>query len=131
MFYDQFIQIVMNMRDYKNVYGFGESTHYSFKHKFSYTNWWGLFGRDQPPGGKTVNLYGTHPFFMAVDETTGRAFGALILNSNAQEYGLLPPSAVAYRTLGGVLDFYLLEESSPELLIQAYTLLIGTPYMPP
>lgn len=121
----------MNLRDYKNLYGFGENSHYSYKHQFSYTNWWGLFGRDQPPGGKVVNLYGVHPFFMAVNEETGRAFGCLILNSNAQEYGLLPPRAISYRTLGGILDFYVMEEESPEMLIKAYTLLIGTPYMPP
>ncbi len=116
---------------YKNVYGLGENSHYSFKHQFSYSNWWGVFARDQPPGEKKINLYGTHPFFMALDETTGRAFGILIMNSNAQEYGLLPPNSLAYRTLGGILDFYVMEESSPELLIQAYTTLIGTPYFPP
>ena len=109
----------------------GENTHYSFKHKFSYQSWWGIFARDQPPGGKTINLYGSHPFFMAVNETTGRAFGCLILNSNAQEYGFLPSSSILYRTIGGILDFYIMEESSPEDLIQAYTALIGKPYMPP
>jgi hypothetical protein len=34
------------------VYGFGENTHSSFQHKFSYSNWWAMFGRDQPTGGK-------------------------------------------------------------------------------
>lgn len=130
-FYDQFLQIVLNLRDYKNLYGMGENTHYSFKHRFVYSSWWGVFGRDQPPGGRYINLYGSHPFFMAVDETTGRAFGALILNSNAQEYGLLPPSSISYRSVGGILDIYVMEEASPELLIQAYTTLIGKPFMPP
>ena len=80
---DQFIQIVLNL-GYTNLYGFGENTHHSFKHSFAYSNWWGIFGRDQGTGGKYINLYGTQPFFMAVSETTGRAFGVLILNSNAQ-----------------------------------------------
>ncbi len=131
MFYDQFIQIVLNLVDYKNLYGFGENTHGSFRHKYAYDNWWGIFGRDQGTGGKQINLYGAQPFFMAVDERDGRAFGTLILNSNAQEYGLLPPSAISYRTLGGILDFYIMEESSPETLISAYTSLIGKTYMPP
>jgi maltase-glucoamylase len=116
---------------YKNIYGFGENTHSSFKHRFSYDNWWGVFGRDQPTGGKQINSYGTQPFFMAVNEENGRALGVLILNSNAQEYGFLPQASVAYRTLGGILDFYIMEEETPELLIQAYTTLIGKPYMPP
>ena len=68
---------------------------------------------------------------MAVDERSGKAFGTLILNSNAQEYGFLPPSSISYRTLGGILDFYIMEENTPELLIQAYTSLIGHPMMPP
>ncbi len=131
MYGDQFIQIVLNLRDYKNVYGFGENSHHSFKHEFSYDNWWAIFGRDQPPGGKKTNLYGAHPFFMAVNEKTGRAFGMLILNSNAQEYGFLPPSAISYRTIGGILDMYIMEEETPEILIQTYTSLIGKPYLPP
>lgn len=130
-FYDQFIQIVLNLKDYKNVYGFGENTHSSFRHKHSYNNWWAMFARDEPPGPKEINLYGVHPFFMAVDEDTGRAFGVLIFNSNAQEYGFLPPSSISYRTTGGILDMYVMEEASPELLIQAYTRLIGLPFMPP
>lgn len=32
-FYDQFIQIVLNLRDYRNLYGFGENSHPTFKHK--------------------------------------------------------------------------------------------------
>jgi alpha-glucosidase (family GH31 glycosyl hydrolase) len=129
-FSDQFIQIVFNL-GYKSVYGFGENTHNSFKHKYSYDTWWGVFARDQPPGGDKINLYGTHPFLMAVNEKTGRAMGMLILNSNAQEYSFLPPNALSYRTLGGILDIYIMEESSPEQLIQTYTMLIGVPYFPP
>ena len=68
---------------------------------------------------------------MAVDEKNSRAFGVLILNSNAQEYGFIPPASLNYRTLGGILDFYIMEEASPEELIRAYSSLIGLPYFPP
>ncbi len=127
---DQFLQIIFKL-GYTNVYGMGENSHSSFRHEFSYTNWWGVFARDQPPGGKSVNLYGTHPFFMAVNEKTGRAMGVFIQNSNAQEYAFLPPTSVAYRTLGGIFDIYIMEEDTPEKVVQAYTSLIGKPYMPP
>ena len=130
MFADQLLQIVLNF-NYKNLYGFGENTHYSFRHSFDYSNWWGVFARDQPSGGKVINSYGTHPFLMAINEYNGRAFGILILNSNAQEYGFLPYSSFAYRTLRGIFDIYMMEEESPELLLQAYTSLIGRPYFPP
>lgn len=131
MFCDQFLQLVIQLRDYKNVYGMGENTHTSYRHRFSYDNWWAMFSRDQAPGTKKNNLYGVHPFFMAVDERTGRAFGMLIFNSNAQEYGFLPPSSIAYRSIGGIMDLYILEEENPESLIQAYTNLIGRPKFPP
>lgn len=130
IFSDQYIQLVLNLY-YKNAYGFGENTHNSYKHKFEYSHFYPIFARDQPPGDSRLNLYGTQPFLMAINDLTGRAFGLLILNSNAMEYGFLPRNAFSYRTLGGLLDLYIFEEASPELVIQAYTSLIGRPYLPP
>lgn len=68
---------------------------------------------------------------MAVNEKNGRAFGMLIMNSNAQEYGFLPQATLAYRTMGGILDLYIIEAESPEAVIETYTQLIGTPFFPP
>lgn len=68
---------------------------------------------------------------MAVNPDNGRAFGVLILNSNAQEYGFIPHNSLSYRALGGILDIFVMEESSPEEVIQTYNLLIGLPYFPP
>ena len=68
---------------------------------------------------------------MAVNEDNHRAFGVLILNSNAQEYGFIPPASLNYRTIGGILDFYIMEQETPEALIQAYSSIIGLPYLPP
>jgi len=34
----------------KNVYGFGENLHKSFKHQFKKAETWAMFARDQPPG---------------------------------------------------------------------------------
>lgn len=90
-----------------------------------------MFSRDEAPGPQEINLYGVHPFFMAVDERSGRAFGVLIINSNAQDYGLLPPASISYRTIGGELEMYVMLEDSPERLTMAYHSLIGLPYMPP
>ena len=68
---------------------------------------------------------------MGISKLNGRAFGMLILNSNAMEYGFIPYNTFSYRTLGGILDIYMMEEATPELLIQTYTQLIGRPYFPP
>lgn len=89
-----------------------------------------MFARNQDPQGR-ANLYGVHPFFMAVNQQSGRAFGVLFMNSNAQEYGLLPPASISYRSTGGVLDMFIMQEDNPERLTMAYHALIGLPYMPP
>ena len=126
---DQLLQLVLNF-NYKNLYGFGENVHSTFRHVYDHSNWWGIFARDQPTGYDGINAYGTHPFLMAINDD-GRAFGLLIFNSNAQEYGYSPYSSFIYRALGGILDIYMMEESSPEELIKTYTKLIGKPYLPP
>jgi alpha-glucosidase (family GH31 glycosyl hydrolase) len=53
------------------------------------------------------------------------------MNSNAQEYRLFGLQSLMYRTLGGVLDFYIFSGPNPESVIQQYANLIGTPFMPP
>ena len=39
---------------------------------------YGIFARDQPPTGENENLYGTHPFYISIEED-GQAFGVLYL----------------------------------------------------
>ncbi len=47
IFSDQLIQIATYLPS-KNVYGFGENPHSSFRHNLSYKTW-PLFARDQMP----------------------------------------------------------------------------------
>ncbi|XP_066565478.1 sucrase-isomaltase, intestinal isoform X2 [Amia ocellicauda] len=125
-FSDQFIQISTRLpSDY--IYGFGETEHHTYRHDL---NWhtWGMFSKDQPPGYK-MNCYGVHPFYMALEETQD-AHGVLLLNSNAMDVTFQPAPALTYRTLGGILDFYMVLGPTPELVVQEYTALIGRPVMP-
>ncbi|XP_045412485.1 sucrase-isomaltase, intestinal [Lemur catta] len=126
-FNDQFIQLSTRLPS-EYVYGFGEVEHTAFKRDL---NWhtWGMFTRDQPPGYK-LNSYGFHPYYMALEEE-GNAYGVLLLNSNAMDVTFQPTPALTYRTVGGILDFYMFLGPTPEVATQQYHEVIGHPVMPP
>ncbi|XP_070684825.1 sucrase-isomaltase, intestinal [Pempheris klunzingeri] len=125
-FSDMFIQ-VSTLLSSEFVYGFGETEHPTYKHNLYYHTW-GMFAKDQPPGYK-MNCYGVHPFYMGL-ETTADAHGVLLLNSNAMDVTFQPTPALTYRTLGGILDFYMVLGPKPEMVVQQYTALIGRPVLP-
>ncbi|XP_078266999.1 sucrase-isomaltase, intestinal [Rhinoraja longicauda] len=126
-FTDQFIQI-SNLLPSKFIYGFGETEHASFQHDLNW-NTWGMFAKDQPPGYK-MNSYGSHPFYMGLEDEI-KAHGVLLLNSNAMDVTLQPTPALTYRTIGGILDFYMVLGPTPEEVVKQYTSLIGRPFLPP
>ncbi|XP_022623710.1 maltase-glucoamylase, intestinal-like [Seriola dumerili] len=125
-FSDMFIQVSTQLSS-EFVYGFGETEHPTFKHDLNYHTW-GMFSKDQPPGYK-MNCYGVHPFYMGL-ETTSDAHGVLLLNSNAMDVTFQPTPALTYRTVGGILDFYMVLGPTPEMVVQEYTALIGRPVLP-
>ncbi|NXI63030.1 MGA protein, partial [Anseranas semipalmata] len=126
-FSDMFIQISTRLAS-QYVYGFGETEHTTYRHDM---NWhtWGMFSRDQPPGYK-LNSYGVQPFYMGLEED-GNAHGVLLLNSNGMDVTFQPTPALTYRTIGGILDFYIVLGPTPERVVQEYTALVGRPVMPP
>ncbi|XP_064343868.1 probable maltase-glucoamylase 2 [Camelus dromedarius] len=126
-FNDMFLSISTRLPS-KNIYGFGETEHTTFRRNISW-NTWGMFARDEPPAYKK-NSYGVHPYYMAL-EADGSAHGVLLLNSNAMDVAFQPTPALTYRTTGGILDFYMFLGPTPELVTQQYTELIGRPAMIP
>ncbi|XP_036997134.2 sucrase-isomaltase, intestinal [Artibeus jamaicensis] len=126
-FNDQFIQISTRLPS-EYIYGFGEVEHTAFKRDLNW-NTWGMFTRDQPPGYK-LNSYGFHPYYMAVEDEDN-AHGLLLLNSNAMDVTFQPAPALTYRTVGGILDFYMFLGPNPEVATKQYHELIGRPFMPP
>ncbi|KAK2535542.1 maltase-glucoamylase [Columba livia] len=125
-FSNQYLQITTAVPS-TSVYGFGEQEHQSFKHSMDFITY-GMFSRDQAPT-PLVNLYGVHPFYMCV-EADSNAHGVLLLNSNAQDVSLSPDPSVTFRTIGGILDFYVFLGPTPENVVQQYTEAIGRPHMP-
>lgn len=129
-FANQFLQ-VSTILPSTYVYGFGENRHFTFKHDMNFKRW-PMFSRDNGVNwGDYANLYGVHPFYMCVEDDQGNSNGVLLLNSNAMEVVFSPRPSLTYRTVGGILDFYVFMGPTPENVIQQYTELIGRPYLPP
>ncbi|XP_054771377.2 sucrase-isomaltase, intestinal-like [Lytechinus pictus] len=129
VFEDQFLQLSARIPN-SMMYGLGEHNKRRFRHE---VNWhtYGIFSADNDPDDNQYkNLNGHHPFFMAVDDL-GDAFGVYFANSNAQDIMLTPASAVTWRAIGGVLDFWIFTGPTPEMVIAQYTEIIGRPHMPP
>ncbi|XP_015921861.1 lysosomal alpha-glucosidase isoform X2 [Parasteatoda tepidariorum] len=127
IFSEHYIQI-STMLASSNIYGFGEHTTSKYKRD---VNWkkLSLFARDGATDTES-NLYGVHPFYMNIEDD-GNAHGVFLLNSNAMEIILQPAPALTFRTIGGILDFYILMGPSPEEVVKQYFEIIGLPVMPP
>ncbi|XP_033631820.1 sucrase-isomaltase, intestinal-like [Asterias rubens] len=125
---DQYLQFATKLPENSELYGFGEHEHHSLRHEMNWQTM-GMYSRDQPPTANG-NLYGVHPFYMVIEEDFN-THGVLILNSNAQDVTLSPAPYLAYRTIGGVLDFYVFMGPTPENVVQQYTETIGRTFLPP
>ncbi|XP_060802537.1 lysosomal alpha-glucosidase [Amyelois transitella] len=110
-----------------HIYGLGER-----RGRFMLDMNWntiGLWNRDRPPV-ENANLYGTHPFYMAV-ENDGKTTGVLFQNANAMDIVLQPTPAITYRTTGGILDLYMFTGPSPAEVMRQFTAVVGRPALPP
>ncbi|KAH9517561.1 hypothetical protein DERF_008227 [Dermatophagoides farinae] len=126
---DQFIQMTTRLpSDF--VYGLGEHRE-PFRKP---TNWkrYTMFNRDQYPL-PDMALYGSHPFYMTVEEYNDKrpASGVFLFNSNAMDIITQPQPAITFRTIGGILDFFLFFGPKAEDVVCQYHNLIGLPLMPP
>lgn len=77
---DQLLQFATYLAS-KDVYGFGENYHLSFRRELDYSTL-PIFARDYGVGRKDMSYYEHHPFATVV-EADGRAYGLFLLNSNA------------------------------------------------
>ncbi|XP_054985594.1 maltase-glucoamylase [Sorex araneus] len=128
IFADQFLQISMRLPS-ANVYGLGEHVHQQYRHDMNWKTWT-LFSRDRVPNRDRTNLYGVQTFFLCLEDASGSSFGVFLMNSNAMEVSLQPAPAITYRTIGGILDFYVFLGDTPEQVVQEYLELIGRPVLP-
>uniref|UniRef100_A0A8D0W541 P-type domain-containing protein n=1 Tax=Sus scrofa TaxID=9823 RepID=A0A8D0W541_PIG len=125
----QYLQLSFRLPS-TNVYGLGEHVHQQYRHSMAWRTW-PIFTRDATPTQGMINLYGAHPFFLCLEDTSGYSFGVFLMNSNAMEVTLQPAPAITYRTTGGILDFYVFLGNTPEQVVQEYLELVGRPFLPP
>ncbi|XP_035314663.1 maltase-glucoamylase, intestinal isoform X1 [Cricetulus griseus] len=128
LFSDQFLQLSTYLPS-ANVYGLGEHVHQRYRHDMNWKTW-PLFSRDTTPNKDGNNLYGVQTFFLCLEDNSGLSFGVFLMNSNAMEVTLQPTPAITYRTIGGILDFYVFLGNTPEQVVQEYLELIGRPALP-
>lgn len=127
LFYaDQFLQFSTSLPS-QFIYGLGEhrSTFLHDVHWNTLTMW----ARDVPPMEQT-NLYGAHPFYLAIEDGGIAYHGFFLLNSNAMDVALQPAPALTWRSIGGILDFYVFLGPDPGSVIGQYMEVIGYPAMP-
>lgn len=75
------------------------------------------------------NLYSSQPFYLALKKS-GFASGGFLLNSNAMD-AYVDIDSLKYRTIGGVIDFFLFTGPKPEDVIKQYQALVGLPVLVP
>ncbi|CAK1586499.1 unnamed protein product [Parnassius mnemosyne] len=124
---DKFLQLSAVLPT-DTLYGLGERRT-RFKTDLKTRQTFTLFNYDQPPM-ENINLYGTQPFYMAL-EPSGKSHGMLLINSNAIDIVLQPTPGITYRTIGGILKFYMFLGPSPSDVTSQLANVLSTPFMPP
>lgn len=126
VFTDYFLQLsTMMPTDF--VYGLGERWG-PLRRSVNWTHYY-FFAKGGWPGFNH-NLYGAHPFYIAVEDG-GSSHGVFLHNSNYVDILLQPTPAATFRALGGVLDFFVFAGPTPLSVIRQYQRVVGFPAMPP
>ncbi|GAM28047.1 hypothetical protein SAMD00019534_112230 [Acytostelium subglobosum LB1] len=127
IFEDDYIEISTSFSESNpNLYGLGERTRpLRLANNGTYTLW----AKDQGTASELdINTYGSHPFYLQL-HSDGSANGVFLLNSNAMDV-VLSETSLTYKVVGGILDFFIFVGPTPAAVVQQYSQVIGTPYMP-
>lgn len=79
---------------------------------------------DQTPVGQGNNLYGAHPFALVVDPD-GSAYGVFVLSATGIDVVYSPHPTLTIRTIGGMLDLYVVTGPTPADVTAQLTEVIG------
>ena len=119
-----------------DIYGFGERGHELKLNEGIYTIWpndTGGIQEDLGKGGR--NGYSHQPVGLHRTNIENIWLGFVFLNSNNQDvvikYKNDDTTSLQHRTIGGVIDYYVIVAKSPMEVVQNIQKLLGKPFLPP
>ena len=118
-----------------NIYGFGERTHDFKLNDGLYTIWPNDCGGtkyDNGLGG--MNQYSHQPIAIHKTKFENLWLGFVFLNTNAQDVSIRHETNNTYlthKTIGGIIDYYIIVNDSPEEIVKNIQTLLGIPPLPP
>ena len=118
-----------------NIYGFGERTHDFKLNEGTYTIWPHDCGGTKYDDGKGgMNQYSHQPIGLHKTKYENLWLGFVFLNTNAQDVIIKSDKNNTYlthRTIGGIIDYYIIVDDSPEEILKNIQYLLGIPPLPP
>ena len=119
-----------------DIYGFGERGHELKLNEGVYTIWPNdTGGIQEDPGTGGRNGYSHQPIGLHRTNIENIWLGFVFLNSNSQDvvikYKDDKTTSLQHRTIGGVIDYYVIIAKSPIEVVQNIHKLLGRPFLPP
>ena len=118
-----------------NIYGFGERTHDFKLNNGIYTIWPHDCGGTKYDDGKGgMNQYSHQPIGLHKTKYNNLWLGFVFLNTNSQDLLIHSDKNNTYlthKTIGGLIDYYIIVDISPEEVIKNIKILLGVPPLPP
>ena len=122
-----------------NIYGFGERTHDFKLDNQLYTIWpHDCGGTKYDNGFGAMNQYSHQPIGLHKTKYQYLWVGLVFLNTNAQDVIINTLNErdnkntyLTHKTIGGIIDYYIIVKSFPEEIIKSIQFLLGIPPLPP
>ena len=118
-----------------NIYGFGERTHDFKLNEGIYTIWpYDCGGTKYDDGKGGYNQYSHQPIGLHKTKYDNIWLGFVFINTNAQDVQIYSDKSntfLSHKTIGGIIDYYIIVNDSPEEIIKNIQVLLGIPPLPP
>lgn len=118
-----------------NIYGFGERTHDFKLNEGIYTIWpYDCGGTKYDDGLGGLNQYSHQPIGLHKTKFENLWLGFVFINTNAQDVLIRSDKNNTYlthKTIGGIIDYYIIVNDSPEEVVKNIQTLLGIPPLPP